>query len=53
LARTKLAKETEPVGKSAGFSEYTQTEQLVIHVVVGSFLFPFPYNEMDMLFREN
>ena len=25
LARTKLVKETEPVGKSAGFSEYTQT----------------------------
>jgi hypothetical protein len=25
LARTKLVKETEPIGKSAGFSEYTQT----------------------------
>jgi hypothetical protein len=33
LARTKLVKETEPVRKSAGFSEYTQSKQWVIHVV--------------------
>jgi membrane protein YqaA with SNARE-associated domain len=39
LSRTKLIKETEPVGKSAGFSEYTQTKQLVIHVVGKSFYF--------------
>lgn len=39
LARTKLIKETEPIGKSAGFSEYTQTKQLVIHVVGNWLLF--------------
>jgi hypothetical protein len=33
LARTKLAKENEPEGKSAGFSEYTQNQQLNTHFV--------------------
>jgi hypothetical protein len=34
LARTKLTKETEPEEIPLGISEYTQTKQLVIHVVM-------------------
>jgi len=33
LARTKLAKEKKIEENPLGFSEYTQTKQLIIHVV--------------------
>ena len=42
LARTNLVKENEPEENPLGFSEYTQTKQLVIHVVATSY-FSFKY----------
>ncbi|MFD2824447.1 hypothetical protein ACFS5M_12265 [Lacinutrix iliipiscaria] len=38
LARTKLTKETEPIGKSAGFSEYTQTSNWLYTLLANRFL---------------
>jgi hypothetical protein len=33
LKRTKLAKENEPEENTLGFSEYTQNQQLIKHVI--------------------